>query len=388
MRKILIIIAISLFVIILVVLIIAPPITRNYLVKNSPELIGRQISLEKLKLNYFRMSVDLNDFVMYEEDGETPFVSFDQLYVNLAPWYLFSSELVVQEMLLDGLKVNLIQYDSTYNFNDLIAFHAGEEKNPVDSLGIDTIQSEPFKFHLSNMELKNGEFYYLDSLVGEDIDMVNLNLFVPYIGWNQEDSSDAGLKFFFANGGYFQSAFQMDPVSGNFATELTIDDLELGTFYGYTKRYLAIDTLQGSLNTFIRANGNMNFLDSLHIDGWLDLSKLKLTSNGSRDLASIDSLYCTLDDLQPLMSRFLIDTLKIVQPAISFELYDSTNNILDLFTWMYELEESSDSMQLTMDSSSSELYRTMMLLEESASSSLATNEVIARTRISKNFMKS
>lgn len=338
MKKILTTTAISLFVVVLVALIIAPPIIRNYLVKNSTELIGRQISLDELKLNYFRMSVDLHDFVMYEEDGKTPFVSFDQLYVNLAPWYLFSSELVIQELLLDGMKVNMIQHDSTFNFDDIIAYHTRDQLEPPDSVNTDTSQSAPFKFHLSNLELKNGDFYFVDSVVGEDIEMVNLNLFVPYIGWNQDETSDAGLKFFFANGGYFQSSFQMDPVSGVFDAEVTIDDLELGTFYGYTTRYLAVDTIQGMLNTYLQASGNTNFLDSLNIDGWLDLSELKLTSNGERDLASVDSLYCTIEELRPLMKRFLIDTLVVVKPAFSFELYESSNNLFDLFTWLDETE--------------------------------------------------
>lgn len=342
MKKILLIVLVSLASLIILGLIIAPGITRSYIVKNSQELIGRQIALDKLKVNYFRMSVDLREFILYEEDGETPFVTFDELYVNLAPWYLFNSELVIQEMQLDGLKVNVIQYDSTFNFDDLIAYHAAD---PADSTLADTIPEEPYKYHLSNLELINGDFYYLDSVVGEDINMVNLNLFIPYIGWNQEDSSDAGLKFFFANGGYFQSAFQMDPVSGNFDAELTIDDLDLGTFYGYATRYMNIDTLEGSLNTSLRARGNTNFLDSLDIRGWADLSSLNLTSNGGKELASIDSLYCTLDEIKPLMSRFCVDTLAIVKPFISFELYDSTNNIMDLFTWMYELESVDEEVQ-------------------------------------------
>ncbi|MCK4819038.1 DUF748 domain-containing protein, partial [bacterium] len=303
MKKILIIIAIIILVLFLVGLIITPPIARTYLVKNSPDLIGRQIALEKLKLNYFRMSVELRDFVLYEEDGETPFVSFDQLYVNIAPWHLFGSELVVQNLLLDGLKINVIQNDTAFNFDSMLAYFKSDSSS-TDTIVEDSIQRDPYKFHLSNLELKRGEFYYMDSTVGEDVSMVNLNLFVPYIGWNQEDTSDAGLKFFFANGGYFQSTFQVDPISGSFDAELTIDKLDLGTFQGYVTRNIAIDTLQGSFDTYLKIKGNTNFIDSLSIDGWADLVKLNITSNGNKDLASIDSLYCNFEQLQPLMNRY------------------------------------------------------------------------------------
>ena len=306
------------------------------------------------------MSVRLEDLILYEEDGETSFVSFDELYVNLAPWYLFSSELVIQELLLDGLKVNLIKYDSSFNFDQLIAFHTQEDLAIEDSIQADTTQSEPFKFHLSNLELTNGDFYYLDSVMQEDVNMVNLNLFVPYIGWNQEDSSAAGLKFFFANGGYFHSAIQLDPVTGNYNAEMHIDDLDLGTFLGYATSYLAIDTLQGSLNTFLHAKGNTNFTDSLSVKGWVNLSHFNLTSNNNRKLASIDSLYCSLQEIRPLMNRFLVDTLSIIQPFVSFELYDSTNNIMDLFTWMDEVvamtETEDDSVNQEMDTTEYPLF--------------------------------
>ncbi|MEN8224017.1 MAG: DUF748 domain-containing protein [Bacteroidota bacterium] len=340
MKKILIIITIIILVLIIVSLIIAPPIARTYLVKNSPELIGRQIALEKLKMNYFRMSVELRDFVLYEDDGQTPFVSFDQLYVNLAPWHLFYDDLVVQDFLLDGLKVNIIQYDTVFNFDSMLAFFESDSTGDAD-----TLQQGQFEFHLSNLEMKNGEFYYLDSTVGEDIEMQDLNLFVPYIGWDQENKSDAGLKFSFANGGYFQSAFQMDPVSGHFIAEVKVDNLDLATFLGYATHYVALDSLQGSFDTDLRIMGNVNFIDSLSIDGWADLDKLDITSNGNKELVFVDSLHCKLELLQPMMNRYLIDTVKINKPIISFDLYDSTNNFIALFADMSDPSGAKDEIE-------------------------------------------
>jgi len=313
------------------------------------------------------MSVNLLDFVLYEEDGETPFVSFDQLYVNLQPWYLFSSELVIQELLLDGMKVNVLKYDSTFNFDSMIDFLKNDKVEINDSLSVDTVENEPYRFHLSNLELQRGEFYYLDTTVGEDINMVNLNLFVPYIGWNQEDTTDAGLKFFFANGGYFESSFQMDPVTGRFDAEMTIDKLDLGTLLGYATRHMAIDTLSGALDTYLRASGNTNYIDSIRIEGWADLVGLDITSNGHRDLASIDSLYCSLEQLQPLLNRYLIDSLKIVQPNFSLELYDSTNNLSLLFDVLAEYEdeltEIADTSGQNEENTGPPLYYSMNSLE-------------------------
>ena len=51
---------------ILVILIIAPVIIRQTVVKNSREWIGRQISLDKLKVNYFTSTIRVINFKMYE----------------------------------------------------------------------------------------------------------------------------------------------------------------------------------------------------------------------------------------------------------------------------------------------------------------------------------
>ena len=354
MKKVIIIVSAFLLIIILIALFIAPPLAKSYVVKNSPELIGRQIKLEKLSLNYFTMSVSLQDFILYEEDTETPFISFSTFDVNLQPWYLFRSELVIQELMIDGLKVHIVQHDSTFNFDSIINFLLSDDSEEIEPLITDSVESEPFKFHLSNMELKNGEFLFTDAVIGQDINMEDLNLFVPYIGWNQEDASDAGLKFYFTNGGFFQSTFQMDPVTGIFNTTVTINELDLSTFYGYAKQQLYIDTLQGSLNTTLRAKGNTNNLDTLVIDGWVGLSALNITSNGGQKLVSVDSLYCKIGEIKPLMSRYLIDTFKIIQPSISISLYDSTNNIFALFKDEDEPSETHDSTKIINDTVSEE----------------------------------
>ncbi len=353
MKKKLQIILASLFILIILLLIISPMIIRPYVVNNSKELIGRQVAIGDFGINYFTMSVTLEEFVLFEDDAKTPFVSFNKLYINLALLYLFTSELVVQEMVLDGLEVNAVQYDSSFNFDSMASYFDSDDE---DSISMDTTISEPYKFHLSNLEMKNGKFNYYDSVLYEDVNLVDLNLFIPYIGWNQDEASDAGLKFFFSNGGYFQSSFQMDPVTGNFNTELTIDDLDLSTFYGFSKGYLALDTLKGSLNTSLIATGNTNYLDSVLIEGRVDLTKLHITSGGHKNLVYIDSLFCNIETLQPLILNYQFDSLHIIRPNILFELYDSTNNFMSVFEGFSKSETEENEIETDAISTDYPLY--------------------------------
>lgn len=122
MKKLLLIISISLVVIILIAMMLAPGIARRYTINHSKELFGRQIDLDKIKINYFTSTIRLINFKMYETNEQDVFVSFDTLLVNTEPLRLFNDELVVEEFYLKGLQTRIIQNDSVFNFDDLIAF--------------------------------------------------------------------------------------------------------------------------------------------------------------------------------------------------------------------------------------------------------------------------
>jgi len=83
-------------IIVFLILFLAPGIAKCFAVKKSKELIGRQISLEKLKINYFTSTIRLIDFKIFEADKKDVFVSFDTLLVNLAPLRLIKNEKVVE----------------------------------------------------------------------------------------------------------------------------------------------------------------------------------------------------------------------------------------------------------------------------------------------------
>ena len=143
---------------IVLALILLPGIARRHVIKHSKELIGRQIQMDKLKLNYFTGLIRITDFIMFEADEKEEFVTFDTLIIKLKPFQFFVSEFVMQKFYLKGLKAKVIQSDSTFNFDDLIAFYNTDK----DSVAADTSAKEPFHFHLSNIELKSSEFIFDD----------------------------------------------------------------------------------------------------------------------------------------------------------------------------------------------------------------------------------
>jgi hypothetical protein len=323
---------------IFIMLIILPVIIRRTVTKNSKEWIGRQISLDKLKFNYFTTTARLINFKMFEADGQEVFVSFDTLQVDLEPWPLLQKELVVEQLYLKGLKTTIIRKDSTFNFDDLIEFYASTE----DTLEIDTVSTKPARFRLSNLELKQGELIFVDKPLNKTTEMHELDFFIPYIGWNQEENSEAGLKFFFRNGGFLQSAIQVDPVEGDYEAQVNIDRLDISNYLEYAAQYANLGSLKGLVNTRFKLQGNVSRAEQSVLSGKVELVDFELTDDKQQKFLAWQNMDCLIGELDAFDQQFVIDSLKFMQPYILFELFDSTNNFFRILN--YEMAEEQDSM--------------------------------------------
>jgi hypothetical protein len=82
----------TVLILLLITLLLLPTLIKNYTTKNSKELFGRQINLEKLNYNYFTSTAKIIDFKMLESNDSDTFISFDTLIINLEPFRLLFGE--------------------------------------------------------------------------------------------------------------------------------------------------------------------------------------------------------------------------------------------------------------------------------------------------------
>ena len=77
--------AVGIFVAIGVLLgLVAPPLIRGKMARELSTKLHRQVSIEQLRINPYAMTLAIRGFLMKERDSQTPAVSFDELFVNLA----------------------------------------------------------------------------------------------------------------------------------------------------------------------------------------------------------------------------------------------------------------------------------------------------------------
>ncbi len=310
---------------ILLILAFLPTIIKSYAINNSKELIGRKIDIGKLTYNYFSSTVKVYDFKMFESNDKDLFTTLDTLILNLEPLKLIVDKVEIEQLYLKGLMVKTIMQDSTFNFNDLIAFHT----EPEDSLNLE--DPEPFKYSISDIEIKNSNFFFDNKNVDRETHIEDLSFIIPHLGWDQEEKSNADVKFNFKNGGYFQSALNVNPVDGEFDALITIKDLELNPFYEYVLEYAEINDFNGRLNSQIKIEGNTSEAINSIISGHVDVSDFVMTDKNNKAFLKANRIDCNLKSIDYANSSYVFDSLKITQPYVYFEMDSISNNFFKIF---------------------------------------------------------
>src|SRR5574341_554491 len=98
---------------------VVPPIAKSKLEEALSNALNRKVTLEQVRVNPFAPSATLRGFLVRERQGDAPFASFDELFVNVAWTSIFRLAPVVDEITLSKPRLSIVRNaDQTYNFQD------------------------------------------------------------------------------------------------------------------------------------------------------------------------------------------------------------------------------------------------------------------------------
>jgi len=315
----------ALIVLIIIALIALPPVAKKYINEHGKEYVGRKLSVDQLRINYFTSTFSIIGFRMFEADEQTPFVAFDSLTVDINPLRLFSSELDIEKFRFVKPEVTIIRTDSVFNFDDIIAFFNSKPKTDTVSKA-----SGPFKYTMRNISLVGGKATFNDKGMNYTNVMSNLGFTIPYVSYNREQISEAGLKFYFENGGFLQAMAGYHQTNGTYNADFTVSKLDIAPFLPYMKPFFRFKSYEGLADGKFHVEGNINQPDSMmmradaNVVGFVakDLSDRKVLGAGSGNV--------TMTDSYPMKFVFNFDKVTLTEPYLYFEMKDSTNNFLNL----------------------------------------------------------
>lgn len=303
---------------IFIILFFASDFTKNYLMKNSEKLIGRQLEIGELHFNYAKVAVQVKNLVLFEANKTDSFASFSEFYINLNPWTLPSSEYSVSEIRLVNPRIQVIQDGEKFNFDSLIP--------KEDSLAvIDTTQNEALKFTIKDIQLVNGKVIFNDLQKKNRVEMKNLNLKLPLISWNNE-KSDVGIDFSMGQKGHVNVQATVDNLNEKYQIDLKTRDIEILPITGYLTDYIDVKSVNGFLTSNLKIVGDMNDIINISITGNGMVSDLSILDGRSEKIISALKLTTSIKEINLKTFQFGFGKIEVDRPNLLMVLdKDMTN---------------------------------------------------------------
>jgi hypothetical protein len=118
---------------------VLPRVAKSQIETRVGALLGREVSVAKVRTNPLAFSVTLEGFSVKEPDGSAEFVGWERLYVNAEFWTSLVGAWRVREVALDGFRARaVVNPDGSLNVSDLLdtfagAAGGGEEGAPAET---------------------------------------------------------------------------------------------------------------------------------------------------------------------------------------------------------------------------------------------------------------
>lgn len=226
------------------------PIGRKYVNEHGEELIGRKVYIDGFRLNILTGDVSLDDVKIYEKNGKDVFASVDDIDLDISMTDLLTGKLHVEDLDIDHPVVNVVQKDTTFNFDDMLAFMAGDE-------------SEASEYTIDDLTLDNGEINYLDKTVPSVPFAYSIkDVEVEVKNFNTADNNHIEVNGELGKDGTFEATYDGKLADQNNMTlTLKLEEVDLKGFSPLFIHMFGREVLSGTLDLqseITTVNGNIN----------------------------------------------------------------------------------------------------------------------------------
>jgi hypothetical protein len=223
---------------------ILPPIIRGVAASQLTKQLGREVSIQKVKLNPFALSATVDGLLIKDKDGQ-PFLSWDEVYVNFQLSSFFGKAWVFKEISTTKPFVRAVMnQDGTFNFSDILAkFSTNIAPAKAES------PSKPLVLHIDRLHIGGAEAAISDLTTRMPFTRVIGPLDVTLNDFRTDPdnknpyafagTTDAGENF--AWSGYFS----LDPLRSQ--GELSLDKISLNKYAALYQDFVRFEIRGGSI---------------------------------------------------------------------------------------------------------------------------------------------
>ena len=298
---------------------VVPPVVRHVAQKQLSQLLGRRVTIARLRVNPFALSLTIGDLQIFEADQTTPFVGFRRLYVNAQLSSIYRRAPVIREISLEGLRIRAVRFKATpdgwadtaaYNFSDIVARLAAGPSTPPSP------DATTPRFSLNNIRIADAAISFEDRPSGTRHDVTDLALGIPFVSTLPVDLDsfvEPGLSVK-VDGTPFAITGRTKPFQDSLETllELRLDALDLTKYLPFVPVSLPFSVVSARLTlaldlSFVRPRAAA---PSLRLKGRVALDALEVRERhkvGSAPLASLSKLEVDIGDSDVTAQRFQVD---------------------------------------------------------------------------------
>ncbi|MHB1375236.1 MAG: AsmA family protein, partial [Thauera sp.] len=311
---------------------VTPPVARHYAQLHLGELLGRQVSIERVLINPFRLTAEVGGLRVMEADGSGEALAFDALRANLELESIVRKGVVLHELALEAPRVKLaLDEGGRHNWSDVV--------ERLQAMGgyATAEDAAPLPFSVGNIRISNGQVEVEDKPRGLTHTLSEIGLGVPFVS-NLPVRVDVFVQ------PSLSAKLNGDPLLLNartkpFAeTHETILDVALNQFdLAPWVAYLPLEPRFKLPSALLTTNLELSFSQPpegapvVALRGPLQVDQLVLQDREGAPAAAIAELELEFADVQPLIGRWHFTRLRLAKPEVDLVMgKDGRLNVLDL----------------------------------------------------------
>lgn len=286
----------------------APPLLKSILQKQLSRALHREVTVQQIEINPFALSARVGGFSV-KADGSKEVAGFDELFVNVSSASIFKLAAVVDEIRLQGLRVNVARVaEGRYDISDLL----DEWMQPKDEP-----DGETPRFSLNNIQVVGGKLVFDDQPVGKTHTISDIELTLPFVSslaYQAEILVKPALSARI-NGAELALAGDSKPFSETRESllNLDLDQFDLASLQTYLPDSLPFRLKAGMLDSELKAmfKEGADGIYSITMAGALHLSGMAVNEVNGKPLLGWKRLDVDIENADPLNSKVAVSRVAL-----------------------------------------------------------------------------
>ncbi len=221
---------------------IVPLVAKSQIPAQVRKALGCEASVANARFNPYTFNASLGGFVLQDKRGDT-LATFDELYVNLAPWALRKRVVALEEVRLAAPAIAVrVREDGTMNLLDLVpadtAAADGEAKKP----------GKPWIVRVDRLAVNHGGITLTDDIAHADIAIDSLHLVLTSFASEPGDTARFETRLLSRDGGALRASGYAMPLDGVVDARVDVDSLVMVPAGPYLAQFAYLELKGGKLN--------------------------------------------------------------------------------------------------------------------------------------------